>query len=274
MNDYCSPSIHKRYSYTCFTTPELVDIAKSFNNYIIKKKLCKNSKCIISNQIDIEHKSKKELWNSIYETMKPLCNSEVCWIDQPFLKSLDDTILLKKLRFFTFKPKMTKTRYTWLDTNDINFVLNQYTKIYPKFEFLGALPSDFYKFTTIKRDFLNATKYDISALVFNTDDSSESGQHWLAFLIDHKNKSIEYFDSVGDLPNRNIKIWMKYIKKQLPDYTTIINRIQMQKKNTECGMFAINFIISRLKGKLFNEIKFDDNEMNKTRDIIFRPRKL
>ena len=34
--------------------------------------------------------------------------------------------LREKIRLFTFKPKMTKTQYSWLSTMDINQVMQQY----------------------------------------------------------------------------------------------------------------------------------------------------
>lgn len=54
------------------------------------------------------------------------------------------------------------------------------------------------------------------------------------------------------------------------------NTIQHQKKDTECGVYAINFIVERLNGKSFEDIVnnvISDEEMNSKRKEFFRPRK-
>ena len=225
----------------------------------------------------MQNQTKLQLWKAIYDRIKPLCNSEICWIEQEFVTWIDDPVLLDKLQYFTFKPKMTKTRWTWLNSDDINFVMNQYAKIYPRFYFLGALPSDFYKLRSFSADFINPQKFDLAGLVFNTDDHLGGGEHWLAFVIDHRSKTLEHFDSVGNPPIKNIDKWIKVLQKKLPDYTLLVNKKEMQKKNSECGMYSLFYLLSRLEGKTFEKIvktKITDAQMNRLRDYIFRPRKL
>jgi hypothetical protein len=57
-----------------------------------------------------------------------------------------------------------------------------------------------------------------------------------------------------------------------PKYSTI----RHQKKDTECGVYAVNFIVERLNGKSFEDIVnniISDDEMNKKRETtFFRPR--
>ena len=56
----------------------------------------------------------------------------------------------------------------------------------------------------------------------------------------------------------------------------IINKIntkQHQLQNNECGVYAINYIVERLKGNTFEDVVSNvirDNEMNKRRDLYFR----
>ena len=38
---------------------------------------------------------------------------------------------------------------------------------------------------------------DLHAIVINTARCDSAGVHWVAFVIDHNNKSIEIFDSTG-----------------------------------------------------------------------------
>ena len=61
-----------------------------------------------------------------------------------------------------------------------------------------------------------------------------------------------------------------YLEKKLDvEY----NQNRHQYKNSECGVYSLNFIIKLLEGKSFDEltkIKISDDEINKQRDILFR----
>lgn len=53
------------------------------------------------------------------------------------------------------------------------------------------------------------------------------------------------------------------------------NDVQHQRKNSECGVYSVNFIVERLNGKSFEDIVNNivpDEEMNKKRKVYFRPR--
>ena len=225
---YCAPSIDIKDHYTCFEFHELKTIAKSFNDYIAKNKSCpvkrgsrKNGiSCNPKRPIKIENKTKRELWFSIYNRLKYLCPYEYCWVDLDFINGLDDKDLQEKLQWFTFKPKMTRTQNAWLSTQDINNVLQQYQDIDPSFKFLGALPSDFYKVTRV--DYSKIFDHKRIAIVFNLDEHDQPGSHWVAFLIDNKSKTLEYYDSAGKRPNRNIQSFIdtvyEYLKSHGFDY--------------------------------------------------------
>jgi hypothetical protein len=282
---YCAPSIDIKDHYTCFEFHELKTIAKSFNDYIAKNKSCpvkrgsrKNGiSCNPKRPIKIENKTKRELWFSIYNRLKYLCPYEYCWVDLDFINGLDDKDLQEKLQWFTFKPKMTRTQNAWLSTQDINNVLQQYQDIDPSFKFLGALPSDFYKVTRV--DYSKIFDHKRIAIVFNLDEHDQPGSHWVAFLIDNKSKTLEYYDSAGKRPNRNIQSFIdtvyEYLKSHGFDYKLSQNTKKHQYQNNECGVYAIYFIIQRLIGFDFNHITDNvilDKQMNRFRKVIFRPK--
>ena len=276
--DTCSPNINISQHYTCFNYNELQTIAKAFNDYITKRTICKKSQCAIKKPIDIIKKTRKQLWYSIYNRLKPICKYEYCWIDLKFIKKIKDKNLRKKIMYFTFKPKMTLQSHTWLNTDNINEVMQQYEQLDNSFKFLGAQPSDFYKFTKVNyKDFF---KYKRIGIVFNLDNSNQSGSHWVAFYVDNVSKTLEYYDSGANLPNTNIKLFIdnvyKLFTKNGYKYTKLYNKIRHQFKNTECGVYSIHFLIQRLFGKTFDEIcnnVIKDDSMNKYRYHIFRPRK-
>lgn len=283
--EYCSPNIKIDDHFSCFTMNELVHISDAFNKYKYKK----------SNQkIDLnKNYTKKELWNEIYKRLQNICKYEYCWIDLKFIDSIPDKNLRKKIKFFTFKPKMTIKQYSWLSTNDINYVLQQYEKVDKNFKFIGALPSDFYDVIS-KNELYNIYddifKYMRIGFVFNLDRHHLNGSHWVGLYIDNNKKSIEYFDSLGDPPNKYILKFIKKVNSKLnkkfnqeqengqgskQKYVININKIEHQLDNSECGIYSIYFIIHRLFGNSFDELTTNiirDEDMNKFRFNIFRPR--
>ena len=183
---FCAPNVvNVEDHYTCFTFDELKQIALAFNIHIQKHKICdkSNNVCVPRKLIGIRNKTKKQLWTSIYKRLEKICPYESCWIDLDFIKSVDDEILRDKIRYFTFKPKMSKHINAWLSTSDINNVLQQYQELDHSFKFLGALPSDFYK--VIKVDYSQIKNYKKIGVVLNLDDHTQKGSHWVSFLIDN-----------------------------------------------------------------------------------------
>jgi hypothetical protein len=279
---YCSPNINVTNHYTCFEHDELKQIALALNIYIQKNKLCllqsnKSSKTCSVKIINIDKRTKRQLWYSIYNRLKTICPYEHCWVDLEFINNIKDRYLRDKIRDFTFKPRGPKYANSWLWTEDINRVLQQYMSIDKSFKFLGALPSDFYKLT--KMNWADICNYNKFSIVFNLDNHKQSGSHWVAFLIDNKTNTIEYYDSLGALPNKNINTFIKRAKSFLlekckTEYKILYNTTKQQYENNECGMFAIHFIITRLLGKSFRDIcnmQIKDKDMNRFRKIVFRP---
>ena len=275
MKSVCAPNIDISEHYTCFTQNELKDIAESFNLYIKTNNLCNDKKiCVPKKKIEIEGKSKKQLWDSIYKRLNKICKYEYCWIDLEFINVINDDKLKNKLKYFTFKPKTTLTNYSWLSTNDINYVLQQYQELDKTFKFLGTFPSDFYNF--LKFDYTSLVTYNLVAIVLNLDSHDKTGSHWVSLVIDNNKKTIEYFDSLGKSPNTNIKQFIKLLRVTVfPKYKYKWNKIKHQNKNTECGVYSIYFIIQRFLGYTFDEInkaKITDEQMNLLRSYIFRPK--
>jgi hypothetical protein len=272
---FCAPNVKVKNNYTCFTYEELKSLAEAFNNMVEQNiPICMKRKCAKKQKIKMTG-DKRKLWGRINERLRYLCKREYCWIEQNFLDGIQDKFLREKLMYYTFKPKMTKTRYSWLDTADINNVLQQYHEIFNSFKFWGALPSDFYTKIPFKTSDLH--KYNQVGIIFNLDTHDMPGSHWVAFLVDNVTKRIEYFDSTGDYPNKYISKFIEKIRldKKLKDYDVKINTNVHQQENTECGVYSIYYIIHRLLGYTFEDIsnhKIKDKYMNKFRDVIFRPR--
>lgn len=288
---YCSPNVNVKNHYTCFEYTELQQIALAFNIYIQKNKICPrldaNSNKLSNNEpgtcklkklIDV-NKPKKNLWYSIYNRLKYICPYEYCWIDLDFINNIKDKYLKEKLKYFTFKPKITHGMNTWLTTQDINNVMQQYQDFHQSFKFLGALPSDFYKIINV--DFSKMFDVKHTGIIFNLDNHKQKGSHWVSLLIDNDKKTIEYYDSAGRYPNKNIQLFIDKIynyttkRSQMGTYKIHYNTIKHQLQNNECGVYAMYFIICRLSGRNFSNIVktiIRDKEMNNFRQYIFLPK--
>jgi Ulp1 family protease len=145
-----------------------------------------------------------------------------------------------------------------LDTGEIDKFMKRLSKKYPSFIYVGALPADIHPKFTIDTD------YDYG-YIFNTDPIKKDGEHWVAVFVDNHpskehSKSVEYYDSMGMNPVGRID---RYIRKQFKGYKYKINDVIHQnyliKKgrrkviNEMCGVYAIEFLRNRLKGKSFKE---------------------
>jgi hypothetical protein len=196
----------------------------------------------------------------------------------------------KKELLKLFRPSMPaawkKNPREWLDSFNIEDVLNQYEEAHPEFEFIGPVPIDFAKdlgYGTCvvdelcKLNLANAYAKGTRkiGIVFNLDEHDQPGSHWMCAYIDvpgddHEG-SMYYFDSYGMRPPTRIADFMKECGRQ--GCTTLLyNDIRFQRKESECGMYCLYCILCLLKGKSFVEVcenVIDDNTMIKFRKMLF-----
>lgn len=267
---YCSPSKNKLESVICYDNNELVAIAKAYNTIILKKKtICQDNICVSTTKPINLKLNTLELHKELSNRLGEVCSNDMCWTDLDFIKTIKDKNLRDSILYFTFKPKGTKTTKSWFNTYNINEIMQQYQDLYKKtFTFLGAQPSDFSKI--IKINWKELKKKKNIGIIFNTDNHLQSGTHWLSVFIDNTNKKLDYFDSLGNLPNKNITSFLKHFKT----YEFTINRTEHQKGQSACGIYSCYFIIQRLSGLSFNEITdiiITDKMMADYRSFLFRP---
>lgn len=171
-------------------------------------------------------------------------------------------ILGRKL-FHSFLPNLPKNMLLIHG----NFIIDA-LKIYEykenfSFSCYGTYPAE-YNFNE------NLIKKNNYAFIFNTDNSNNKnnnyqGSHWVCFFIDIINNQIDYFDSLGLIPNKfiikSILHIINLLKIFFPNITNDLNytkkRIQFDYFN--CGVYVVHFIINRLLGKKFIDIL--NNEM-------------
>jgi len=282
MDKKCAPG-NKYEKGSCFTIKNLINITIAFNKaYPQEKIILKNNKKYLLKYLSLKMKDKFN------------CNNQICWLKTKILKNMDN----ENINFFTFRPEGPEKRTEWLSTNDINKVVYQYEKVYNDFEFYGAVPYDFQELPILDiyninfNDLLNNNKSRIG-LVINLDNHTEPGSHWVALYSDLKNNQIYFFDSFAKKPGKEIKkflgtilkfLYKKNFKKTLTNEminnrdSTLkqldvrYNKIRHQFKNSDCGVYSMNFIIRLLKGESFDYITNNitrDNDMNDCRKVYF-----
>jgi hypothetical protein len=300
----CAPS--KKFdneSNTCFTLDQLIKMTNAYNN---------NTKNVDKIQLKENYNNnnkdyKKYLLKELIEKLPNSCNSQECLLKEDYIVNLKDFDIL----YNTFRPLGPNEKTKWLSTSDINQIMIQYTFKYPEFKFYGALPIDF-KYIETPIDYnknyfsviSNHYKKNIYKLGFilNLDKHYESGSHWVALYTDLKNKQIYFFDSYGYEPKNEIielmDIYAKWINnnekminggktnkiKKILNFTNgksnqyknidiQYNTFRHQFKNSECGVYSVNFILRLLNGENFKDITSNivsDDKVNECRKVYFR----
>ena len=276
-NNICSPL--NIDSFTCFSKKALIKISRSWNNYHKDKKIEFN-----------DNYSKYKLWSLLNEKLKEKCTNDYCWTKQRFISPIS-----KKMKGKYFRPKMPKEWYKdpreWLNTEDIENVLNQYNKKYKDFLFIGAVPLDFdHRFSPGEcvinelcniniKQLLKRGKKRI-AVVFNLDNHDQEGSHWVSFFGDFDKEKLYFFDSYGYEEPDEVRVLVdrliKQGKKLGKNITFERNKHRNQFKKSECGTYSIYFIEQLLKNssnskRLFNNIVKDDDMLkNRNRYYIHK----
>ena len=278
-NDYkCAPAI-KFNSGSCIDLPVLIEMAKAYNESNTRK-IKLHPKLHTLNP----KKYKKYLLKEFQDRYKNVCDTQFCWTQQDFVDKMN-SIMRDELTKFTYRPQGPKGKFEWLNTTHLNEVMEQYQKVHKDFKFLGAVPIDFQEIkqesihdidiNKLKKD--NITKIGV---VFNLDKHNQSGSHWVALYgnLEDNNGKVYFFDSYGSRPPEEVRAFMDKLRVQYENSfhkkcDVNYNRVRNQFKNSECGVYSINFILEMLKGKTLKEIEenpIPDDDINMLRNKIFR----
>jgi hypothetical protein len=263
---------------SCIVLPVLLEMVNAYNK-THKDKI----KLSCRTEILKPKRYKKYLLREINNRFKNVCDGQLCWTQQDFIKQMDE-FMKAQLEKFTFRPEGPEGRFEWLNTVNIDQVMDQYQMSIPEFSFLGAVPMDFQKINlkgVADINIPNEVKDGVTkfGIIFNLDESWQSGSHWVAGYADVKKGNVYYFDSYGSPPEKRvIEFFKKFIyyyesKNEGKHCKLRVNRTRHQYENSECGVYSINFILELLNGKSFDEItgtRLKDRQVNKLRKKIFR----
>ena len=292
----CAPS--KKYENgSCFSIKSLKIIANKYNEN-------NDDKIKISN-------NKKELVSELEKKMSSNCSTQTCWLRTKLLKDIEDEEITKNT-FRPEGPKNKYGWLSTTNINDVidQYHINNKDFLFLgtvpyDFQELHELGLGNFNFEKV----FNEGKHKLG-LVINLDSSHQSGSHWVGLYTNLEKNQIYFFDSVGKPPKKKIKKFInkiidfmykkkynseikvgsimklinnisskilkqKYIKdftKKFNEFDIRYNNIQHQFKNSECGVYSINFIVRLVKGELFDEIINNitkDDKMNECRKTYF-----
>ena len=210
----------------------------------------------------IETNDPREIWTALKQRLSQSCRNEACWMKK--IMGSDPA----EVSADTFAPEAPKSWIRdpdeWLTSEEIENVMKQYEDRFPTFEFLGPSPSDYnapkLAGVCVWEELCNFSlkKYADSGtkkigVIFNTDPHTEDGSHWVSLFINigAKNNYIFFFDSTGDRPQKEIREFVKMVTQQGRAlgirFKYYENRKEHQKRNTECGMYALFMIVNLIE---------------------------
>jgi hypothetical protein len=232
--------------------------------------------------------------------------------EHKWLPHVKDPALASRLERHAFLPAhpaswLTKPR-EWLSNVDIEFVLNQYELHLGdalRFKFVGAFPSDFSSVDEHSGDARSCVSQPMCdldverllsegvhrlAIVFNLDTHDKGGSHWTACFVcldptDTARFGAFYYDSLAAPPLPGMARFMDRMRRESDaaglstrerPFPTANNLVRKQFKDSECGVYALLFIVFSLQTQIpYDEMcrhaMNDDDATNKMRQVLFRP---
>ena len=272
----CAPNV-KFEDGSCYSLVVLMEMANAYNK-------TNNNKIKLYPSFEtLNPKKYKKYLLREFKRRHNKCHNQQCWAEQSFIDNLNQKVQ-EEIRNHTFRPEGPDGKFEWLNTININEVMEQYEKKYPDFKFLGAVPIDFDDLPVLGlRDInfsqlLSEGKSKIG-IIFNLDEHDKSGSHWVGLYSDIKKGTVYFFDSYGIRPEYRIRKFMRRIAKYCQTGLGIKqpvcdhNKLRHQYEGSECGVYSINFIIRMLRGESFEDIskkRLPDETINKCRNTYFR----
>lgn len=291
MTNICAKGIFNENS--CFDYNNLKTISLAYNKYNLNH----NKKNYISGKI-IDSKDYELLLKELKRKLN--CKNDMCILNQTFIKHVNN----QQIIYQRFKPEGPLDK-EWLSNWNIDQEMLRFQNYYNCLLYTGTVSIDFnqkkmyniYKnvfhekshynkmpcfyYYTNKCTVKNNNKINCIATIYNTAKRSEPGQHWIATFIKRTNDGtvkMYFFDSVGIKPPKEINNFLKYLEKHLfyksKNIEKKYNNVQHQYKNSECGVYCIDFIDNMTSDSnsfdTYIDKKTTDDAMNEKRKLYFR----
>jgi len=237
---------------------------------------------------ETDSKSNEELVEDLNQELKCEGVESCIYVSPEFIKVAGKRTA-DKIKKEIFKPDGPRDNKEWLSNSNIDDLLDQLEDVYPGFVHIPFQMRDFEKQETelASIDLVKEYKKGMKsfATVINTDYSDKSGSHWFCLYGDFGGDiiTLEYFNSSGNYPLSEIHEWLHKTKSSLEKKlnktvkTVIVSKNEIQKSNSECGVFCLYYIFSRLNGvpyDYFSKVGLvTDDMMYDFRKFLYRKNK-
>lgn len=227
-----------------------------------------------------QHKKAVAMWAKVRDytlAKKELgCTNDGCVLDKMGVKGDD-------IKQEVLKPSGPANTMDLISNFNISDIFKQFESKFPEFH---GYPFQYH-------DFINHSDSEpiqdppspdkpkkVYGMVVNTDVTGGPGIHWFALMVDMRKRpwTVEYFNSSGNKPQAPISKWMAEIKDKLCssgecEMVLTNDRFQHQKGNTECGLYSMYYIWSRLNNVPYanfgNGERIPDAKMTEFRKQLF-----
>lgn len=274
----CAPGVNFDNG-SCIKLHILEEMAIAYNKDTSSDKIKLHKNLSILNP----KKYKKYLLNEFNKRLGDKCTTQKCWSEETFIRQMKKTAK-EELEKYTFRPNGPEGKWEWLNTINIDKVMEQAEYNNKGFKFLGTVPIDFDKFERFGIKNLDFSELKNNGktrlgIVFNLDEHDQSGSHWVSMYADIQKGGIYFFDSYGTKPEKRIRALMRRIEIFCSNVLGIknvevdYNNVRHQYGNSECGVYSINFIKRMLRGDSFRKIcdsKISDEKVNQCRNVYFK----
>lgn len=208
--------------------------------------------CFTPEEIECIFKTYKMFFNKELESLGDLKELHYLLHDEKFTNLLKSSCskLYEAIRYQSLKPSFKTSESGWLDEENINDVMKQYTKDL-SFSWLGTLAID--EIPTVWPQ----TRF---AAIVNLSKRNEPGSHWVAVLRAKRYLPIEHFDPVGDDTKFRLGL------------NAYVHRKKHQNDDSNCGVYSIYYILSRFNDvplKNFEKEDITEEQMEDFFDKLF-----
>jgi hypothetical protein len=171
------------------------------------------------------------------------------------------------------RPGLQRANYRsrWLTSFDISNAIQFWSRRKHNFAYLGTWPNTLQGAVSVMKGMrANYDKKRITrfAAVFNTSPRPGDGEHWVAYFLDLKHKSLCFFDSFGRKPKGPLAGFDKAIPST---YRRWYNEKKYQLGANQCGIYVIYWVLCQLGIEPVPSVeKLSDGEMMRLRTYYFR----
>ena len=249
--------------------------------------------------IKVDNLDDEEIVNKTKESLN--CSTEECVLKNSKIIELGDRNNIKE-SLDRIKPIGPANSTALLNNTNIDEIIRRLTRLFKNFYHMHFQMIDFagekdtYGNWIIKNgqkiiptelgnlDMVNdiaKKEYTTFAVVMNTDVRTGGGIHWFSLFCDFRTTpfTIEYFNSSGNKPVRQVQDWLIKTETNLKNngynakIVILSGMIHQVDSETECGPYSLYYIWNRLNGVpalRFQEKRIPDSKMIEFRKRLFK----